>query len=253
MIILLSPSKKMDTGRLEQTGVCTQPEFTARSAQLIAELRKLSIEQLMDFMGISRKLAELNRTRFQEWLPPFTPANATAAVFSFSGDVYDGLDAMTLTRRDLRFAQQHLRILSGLYGLLRPLDLIQPYRLEMGSALGVGNANSLYQFWSDSITDALNALPAGPVINLASREYVRAVNPRKLDRPIISPVFKEQKNGRLSVVSFHAKRARGRMARYLIRNRIDDPDGLPGFKEDGYRLDSRLSSPDQPVFTRTVG
>jgi cytoplasmic iron level regulating protein YaaA (DUF328/UPF0246 family) len=204
----------------------------------------------MDFMEISQPLAELNCSRFKQWKTPFTPDNARAALFAFTGDVYEGLDAATLKKGDIAFAQKHLRILSGLYGLLRPLDLIQPYRLEMGRALKTRAAKNLYEFWRETLTAVLNKMPGELLVNLASQEYFKAIDPRKLGKQIVSPVFKDEKNGKLKIISFYAKKVRGTMARYLIQNRITDADGLPGFAEDGYTYDSELSKPAAPVFVR---
>jgi cytoplasmic iron level regulating protein YaaA (DUF328/UPF0246 family) len=228
----------------------TQPVFLNRSELLVAKLRKFSTPKLMDFMEISEKLADLNRHRYKEWQLPFTTDNARQALWAFTGDVYDGLDAGSLQKRDIQYAQKHLRILSGLYGLLRPLDLIQPYRLEMGRPLETPGAKNLYEFWRDAITDTLNSEKEGLLVNLASQEYSKAIDTRKLEKEIVSPVFKDEKNGRLKVISFHAKKARGAMARYLIENRIADLDGILGFASDGYAYNPDLSKPAEPVFTR---
>jgi cytoplasmic iron level regulating protein YaaA (DUF328/UPF0246 family) len=221
-----------------------------QSGSLISNLRKFSISNLMEFMQISEKLAELNSQRFADWTTPFTPHNAKQAVFTFTGDVYDGLDAPSLKKRDLQFAQKHLRILSGLYGLLRPLDLIQPYRLEMGRPLRTDNANNLYGFWKQTITEELNRLPGDLLVNLASQEYFKAIDKKALNQQIISPVFKDEKNGAFKIISFYAKKARGSMARFIIENRITDADGLTGFNTGGYAYSAELSTGSEPVFTR---
>ena len=205
----------------------------------------------MEFMKISRKIAELNRERFSAWAPPFSPENAKPAVLAFSGDVYDGLSASTLKTKGHEFAQHHLRILSGLYGLLRPMDLIQPYRLEMGKALKTEDADNLYDFWTDTITDELNRLPGRCLINLASNEYFKAINPASLNKQVISPVFKDEKNGTFKIISFYAKKARGLMTRYIIENRIKNEQGLTSFSAAGYRYNAEFSKPDAPAFTRS--
>lgn len=249
MNIILSPSKSMQTASAS-TPVVSEPDFLDRSQTLVSNLRKKNVAELMSFMEISEPLAELNHQRFKDWTTPFTPNNATPAIFTFSGDVYDGLDASTLKKSDITFAQKHLRILSGLYGLLRPLDLIQPYRLEMGRPLATRGAKNLYEYWRQPITAALNEMPGNHLVNLASQEYVKAVDKKKLNKQIISPIFKDKKNGKLKIISFYAKKARGLMARHLIENRIDNPDDLLTFTADGYHYDETLSKPTEPVFTR---
>jgi cytoplasmic iron level regulating protein YaaA (DUF328/UPF0246 family) len=237
----------MEPGR---AAAFTQPDFLDRSQKLVSRLRKYSTAELMEFMQISEKLATLNRQRFKDWQPPFSTDNARQALLAFTGDVYEGIDAPTLTKGDLSFAQDHLRILSGLYGLLRPLDLIQPYRLEMGRPLETRGAKTLYAFWKASITNALNDTGGGLLINLASQEYFKAIDKRNLDMPVVTPVFKDEKNGRLKVISFFAKKARGSMARYIIQNRITEADGLLAFAADGYSYNPGLSKPAEPVFSR---
>lgn len=249
MNIILSPSKGMQVDPSKPVNT-TLPDFLDRSQTLVSKLRKLSKSELMDFMEISEPLAELNRQRFKDWNTPFTPDNASSALFTFSGDVYEGLNAASLTKRDITFAQKHLRILSGLYGLLRPLDLIQPYRLEMGRPLATRGAKNLYEFWKEPITAALNQLPGDQLVNLASQEYFKAIDKKTLAKQVISPVFKDEKNGKLKIISFYAKKARGVMTKYLIKNRISDLDGLLAFAGDGYTYSPALSKPDAPVFTR---
>ncbi len=250
MIIVLSPSKSMDMNSAKMTD-CSQPEFLKESQKLASKVRKFSKTELMEFMEISEKLAELNRQRFKEWKPPFALDNAKQALFAFTGDVYDGLDATSLKKGDVKYAQNHLRILSGLYGLLRPLDLIQPYRLEMGRPLETRGTTNLYQFWKAQITSALNENKNSVLVNLASNEYFKAIDKRSLNMKIISPVFKDEKNGTFKIISFYAKKARGSMARYLIEHRIKDADGLISFAEGGYGFNAELSTPDTPVFTRS--
>ena len=228
----------------------TQPEFLEQSQKLISKAREFSTTELMEFMAISEKLAKLNQQRFKTWKTPFTTDNAKQCIFAFTGDVYDGLDAPSLKKREITFAQNHLRILSGLYGLLRPLDLIQPYRLEMGRPLETSSAKNLYKFWKESVTEKLNQSKGDLLINLASQEYFKAINKRVLNKQIISPVFKDEKNGTFKIISFFAKKARGSMARFIIQNRITDAEGLLEFSEAGYVYNATLSTPAEPVFTR---
>ena len=249
MIIVLSPSKSMD---MEPAKVkeFTEPAFLNQSKKLVSKTRKFSVQELMEFMAISEKLAELNRRRFKEWKPPFDLENAKQAALAFTGDVYEGLDSNTLKKRDLSFAQSHLRILSGLYGLLKPLDLIQPYRLEMGRPLETRGAKNLYEFWRATVTEDLNRTQGDLLVNLASNEYFKAIDKKALDKTSVSPVFKDEKNGTFKIISFFAKRARGSMARYIIENRIKDTNGLLDFAEDGYTYNDQLSKDGHPVFTR---
>ncbi len=249
MIVVLSPSKSMDMEPANNLPD-SQPAFLDQSKQLIAQARMFSTAELMDFMQISEKLAKLNHQRFKDWNVPFSPENAKQAILAFTGDVYDGFDAPTLKTRDMNFAQEHLRILSGLYGLLRPLDLIQPYRLEMGRPLKTRGADTLYAFWKEAITQELNQRPGDLLVNLASQEYFKAINKRTLDKQVVTPVFKDEKNGKLKIISFFAKKARGRMARYIIQNRITNTDGLRSFAEDGYVFDPDSSTPSEPIFVR---
>ena len=249
MIVVLSPSKSMNMDPAEYSEF-TQAAFLDQSRTLVSKARKFSKAELMDFMEISEKLAELNRQRFKEWNAPFSPENAKQALFAFTGDVYDGLDAPTLKKRDVTFAQNHLRVLSGLYGLLKPLDLIQPYRLEMGRPLATRGAKNLYEFWKPTITEELNQTKGDLLVNLASNEYFNAIDKKTLNKEIISPVFKDEKNGTFKIISFYAKKARGMMARHLIENRVESAAGLLDFAEAGYAFNAELSSPAKPVFTR---
>jgi cytoplasmic iron level regulating protein YaaA (DUF328/UPF0246 family) len=249
MIVVLSPSKSMDMAPANGMDA-TQPKFLEQSRKLVSKARTFSTAELMEFMKISEKLAELNRKRFKDWHPPFSTDNAKQAIVAFTGDVYDGLDASTLNKSDVQFAQDHLRILSGLYGLLKPLDLIQPYRLEMGRPLEIRGAKNLYQFWRATITEELNQTRDDLLVNLASQEYFKAIDRRKLNKQIITPVFKDEKNGQFKVISFFAKKARGAMARHIIQNRICDTDGLLAFSEGGYTYNPGLSKDSEPVFTR---
>ena len=249
MMALLSPSKSMDMEIMSNQSA-TQPDFLAKSEMLIQELRKMKSDELSEFMEISNKLATLNQERFKNWTPKFTAKNAKPALLAFTGDVYDGLDAHTLEISEQAYAQDHIRILSGLYGILRPFDLIQAYRLEMGRPLKTKQASNLYTFWSKSIGSHLKQATDAPLINLASQEYFKAVPQKELCNEIISPVFKDEKNGTFKIISFYAKKARGLMARYLIQNRITKYKDLIAFNLNGYRYDETLSTPTEPVFIR---
>jgi uncharacterized protein len=250
MIVLLSPSKTMDCSGASPDGPYTTPDFLSRSGELIKTLRTRSTKQLMDQMKISQKLAEQNHQRFQQWQLPFTPQNARQALFAFSGDVYEGLEATSLTANDINFAQQHIRILSGLYGLLRPLDLIQPYRLEMGQKIVTSHASDLYQFWQETLTQKLNQLPGETIINLASQEYIKAIQISQLNKRLITPLFKEEKKEKLQVISFYAKRARGLMTRYIIQHQLTTPEKISQFSAAGYQFKPNASNPNQLLFIR---
>ena len=250
MIALLPPSKSMDMEG-HTTAHSTQPEFLKQSEELVQQLRTFSVDELANFMDISTKLAQINEERFKKWSTPFTTNNAKPAMLAFTGDVYDGLESTSLTEEDYQYAQDHLRILSGLYGILRPLDLIQPYRLEMGRPLKTEHAANLYSFWNDSIFEHVSALPNEPIINLASLEYFKAVPKNMLNNTIISPVFKDEKNGHYKIISFYAKKARGLMARYIIQNRVTTLPQLLDFNLGGYQYNDSLSKSNEPVFTRT--
>ncbi len=249
MVIVLSPSKSMDMERIP-FAEGNQPAFLGLSKNLVAKLRTFSKTDLMEFMAISEKLALLNQQRFKEWDTPFNTENAKQALFAFTGDVYDGLDSATLQKHEIQFAQNHLRILSGLYGLLRPLDLIQPYRLEMGRPLKMRDTKNLYEFWKETLTEELNRLEGDHLINLASQEYFKAINRKTLNKQIISPVFKDEKNGQLKIISFYAKKARGNMARFIVQNQITKAKDLHAFDGDGYQYDAKRSRPAEPLFTR---
>lgn len=254
MLSVISPAKTLDFDTAPVTASHSKPGFLNDSRALVNELRELAPHQLSSLMSISDKLGELNFDRYQQWRPPFTPKNAKQALLAFRGDVYTGLDADSFDAADFGFAQDHLRILSGLYGLLRPLDLIQPYRLEMGTRFANARGANLYEFWGDRITDALAQAIAesgsSVLVNLASNEYFRAVRPGRLEAGVITPVFKDYKGGKFKVVSFYAKKARGLMAAWLIRQRADDPAAIKDFAETGYRYDKKLSSTSEWVFTR---
>ena len=257
MLVIISPAKTLDFETPAATRKHSLPSFIPQSKQLIDTLRNQSPADLARLMGISTRLADLNYQRYAEWRPPFTPDNAKQAILAFKGDVYQGLDAGAFSKRDLSWAQNHVRILSGLYGLLRPLDLIQPYRLEMGTRLQTGARRDLYDFWGDQLTGALNeALQNSgrggrPVLlNLASNEYFKAVDPAKLDARIITPTFKDLKHGRYKFISFFAKRARGLMTSYVVKERISTVKALKAFDWGGYRYAEALSGEDEWVFLR---
>ena len=257
MLSVISPAKTLDFETPATTSLYTQPDHLERSQALIEILRDYSPQQLSELMGISDKLAGLNAARFAEWHTPFTPDNAKPAAQAFQGDVYTGLEADTFSDDDNAFAQQHLRILSGLYGLLRPLDLIQPYRLEMGTKLENPAGKDLYAFWKAVLTAELDRAvekSGTPVlVNLASNEYVKAIDTKRLEARVITPVFKDEKNGKLKIISFYAKKARGLMAAWMIRERLDDPEGLKDFDGEGYAYNAALSEGDTLVFTRAEG
>jgi cytoplasmic iron level regulating protein YaaA (DUF328/UPF0246 family) len=257
MIILLSPSKTLDFESPLPVVMPTQPRLLAESSLLVNELRQKSVAEIGKLMSISEKLAQLNYDRFQQWKIPFTPQNARPCFYAFKGDVYEGLEAESFDAKSQQRAQENLRILSGLYGLLRPLDLIQPYRLEMSTKLTNPRGKNLYQFWGERITQQINAdLEAHTeksVINLASGEYFSAVQPKALQGTLITPVFKEAKGNQLKVVGLFAKRARGRMAQYLLKENISTLADLKQFGADGYRFQPELSSKTEIIFTRKQG
>lgn len=254
MLLIISPAKTLDYETPAHTSQFTEPDFLDQSALLIEQLRQLSPAQIGSLMSISDKLAQLNAARFQAWSLPFGQDNAKQAVLAFKGDVYSGLAAETLNNKQLTFAQQHLRILSGLYGLLRPLDLMQAYRLEMGTRFANTRGKDLYQFWGSLITEQLNKELAGQktrvLVNLASNEYYKAVQPGSIDGEIITPVFKDWKNGQFKIISFYAKKARGLMCRYVIDHGIKQPEKLKDFDYEGYAYNSAMSSGNEWVFTR---
>ena len=254
MITLLSPSKTLD---FESSSPCdnySESSFINKSTDLINILDKLTVSDIRDLMGVSDKIAELNCDRFKNWENPNSSNFSKQALYAFKGDVYTGLEASALAEDRLDYAQQHLRIISGLYGLLRPLDLMQPYRLEMGLKLKTKKASNLYQFWGEQITDAVNSMLAKhdePVlINLASNEYFKAIQKKNLDGRLITPLFKDWKNGEYKMISFFAKKARGMMVRYAIDHKLQELEGLQDFDYDGYRLNQELSHDDNWVFCR---
>jgi cytoplasmic iron level regulating protein YaaA (DUF328/UPF0246 family) len=255
MLIVISPAKSLDFS--VQTNIKTNsvPPFLKDSNTLVNELIKFRPEDLSKLMNISAKLAELNYERFIKWHLPFTNENAKPALFVFKGDVYQGLDIQSLNEEDVLFANQNLRILSGLYGVLKPLDLIQEYRLEMGTKLENPQGKNLYEFWGDKITDEINKaikLSSGEkvLINLASNEYFKSIQKRKLNYEVITPVFKDYKNGQYKIISFYAKKARGLMSRFIIQNRIEKAQEIKAFNLADYHYNEELSKDKEWVFTR---
>jgi uncharacterized protein len=254
MLAIISPAKKLDFESEPITDVHTQPILMKQTQALAKKAKKLTRSDLKSMMGISDTLAELNHRRFQDFKPPFTLGNARQAALSFAGDTYVGLEATTLSKADLTYAQDHLRILSGLYGLLRPLDLIQPYRLEMGTKFAINGKEDLYDFWDRRVTDALNEATRSHkdrrIINLASNEYAKVVHKKALTGGIVTPVFKEIKNGQARVLGLFAKRARGMMARHMIINRVETEQGIKAFCAGGYTFQPAQSDAANWVFTR---
>jgi len=254
MLIVISPAKKLDYSNPAPAVSFSQPQFLDRAAELISIMREKDSFEIADLMKLSMKLADLNMQRYQEWHTPFTTANAKQALFAFTGDVYQGLNAATLDSDDLSFAQDHLCILSGLYGLLRPLDLMQPYRLEMGTRLANDHGHNLYAFWGETITNAVNDALAAQgddiLINLASSEYFSSIQASSIKGRIITPVFKELRDGKYRIISFNAKKARGFMSRYIIENRLSNPEELKAFDVADYGFNADLSSENEFVFTR---
>lgn len=252
MKIVISPAKSLNFDKEVPTLVCTEPQFLKQATTIQNTLKKKKPKQLSTLMDISEKLAELNWQRNQEWHTPFTPENARQAVYAFDGDVYTGLDVYSLPEEKLAVLQDKLRILSGLYGLLKPLDLMQAYRLEMGTSIPIGKSKNLYEFWKPTITKALNSeLQKDELfINLASNEYFSAVETKTLKVPIITPEFKDYKDGKLKMISFFAKKARGLMLRYIIDTNAETIEDLKGFNYEGYAFDSNLSKGNTLVFTR---
>jgi len=253
MLIVLSPAKTLDLETPSTTTVHTTPDFLPRSAQLIDVLRTYAPDRIASLMDISDALAHLNAGRYASW---GTPGEARQAVMAFNGDVYAGLDARSLKPAQLAYTQAHVRILSGLYGVLRPLDLIHPHRLEMGTRLANPAGKDLYAFWGETVTGALNQAigenGAEVLVNLASEEYFKSVKPKLLSVPVITPVFEDWKNGKYKIISFFAKRARGMMARYAAVKGITDPDKLKRFTVDGYAFDKRASDAGNWVFRRKL-
>lgn len=255
MLILLSPAKTLDMQSASRVDKPSSPHFTEEPERLVNTLKRYPKKKLGELMSISENLAELNAQRYKLWQPEVDPEQARPAIEAFRGDVYVGLDVDTLGKRDLNFAQDHLRILSGLYGVLRPFDLMQAHRLEMGTSLKTRYGKSLYEFWGSTITDHINTeldqLSKPLLVNLASNEYFKSVKKNELSSPAVSPVFKDEKNGNYKVISFFAKKARGAMARHLIQTRADSLSDVLGFEALGYQYDPEQSSEALPVFTRS--
>jgi cytoplasmic iron level regulating protein YaaA (DUF328/UPF0246 family) len=254
MLAVVSPAKKLDTDTIGRQLPFTQPSLLDDTEQLMVTTKRLKAKDLRALMGISEKLAELNHARFQAFETPFTEDNAKAAALMFNGDTYTGLDASSLSDTDLTWAQDHLAILSGLYGILRPLDLIQPYRLEMGTRLKTRRGPSLYAFWGDricrQIENQLQSHTNPTLVNLASNEYFKSVQAKTLQGSVLTPAFKEMRDGKAKMISFMAKRARGMMARYIIENRIDEPEALKEFTMGGYEYAPSMSDESTWTFIR---
>jgi cytoplasmic iron level regulating protein YaaA (DUF328/UPF0246 family) len=256
MLIFLSPAKSLDYKTPPHVATYTLPAYLKQSETLIKQMRKLSPADIANLMHLSDPLAQLNFGRYAEWSLPFSPENAKQAVLAFDGDVYDGLAAKDLSADDLDFAQKQVRILSGLYGILKPLDLMQPYRLEMGTKFANKAGKDLYAFWGERLLDAINAelaeMPRPVTVNLASEEYFKAAVGRKINGVVIQPVFEDWKNGQYKIISFYAKRARGLMTRYAVVNRLTEPEGLKEFDYDGYAFEPSVSDEKSWVFRRRV-
>lgn len=256
MLTVISPAKTLDFKTAPTTKQYSLPLFTEQAQKLINCLQQFSVQEIADLMKLSDKLASLNLARYASWQQESNLKNAKQAILAFKGDVYTGLDAESLSNDDLAFAQKHLRILSGLYAILKPLDLIQPYRLEMGTKLETGSRKNLYSFWDklicDSINQDLNKSDSDILLNLASNEYFKAVQEKSINAQIITPIFKDWKNNQYKIISFYAKKARGLMSRYIIKNKINNPEQLKDFDLAGYSFSDSLSNGNNWVFTRDI-
>ena len=254
MITVISPAKKLDLNPTHTGLESSKPDFLSQSRKLNRILREYNELDLMELMHVSSNIAALNVERNHQWKTPFTDKNALPAIMTFKGDVYQGLDAASLNKNDLKFSQKHLRILSGLYGLLRPLDLMQPYRLEMGTSLDNDRGKNLYAFWGSTITEGLNQqlkkIKSDVLVNLASNEYFKSVKPKELNAEIITPEFKEYKDGDYKMIGIYAKKARGMLSRYIIKNKLSDLEQIKSFDEEGYRFSPKLSKGNHWVFAR---
>tara|TARA_Y100001935_G_scaffold255662_1_gene270821 strand:- start:1393 stop:2157 length:765 start_codon:yes stop_codon:yes gene_type:complete len=254
MLLIVSPAKKLDYEAPALTDKFTKPDYLNDSQKLINELKKYSALDLAELMNLSIKLAELNFDRYQSWKKQVDEKSGKQCIFAFQGDVYKGLDASSLSSRDLNFAQKHLRIISGLYGLLKPFDLMRPYRLEMGTNLKNERGKNLYEFWGEKITEGINEqlkLQSGKfVINLASNEYFKSIKKPKILGKVITPVFKEKKNNQYKVIGIHAKKARGLMSRFIIKNHLRKVDDIKSFDLEGYSFQTNLSDEEKWIFTR---
>ena len=253
LVTIISPAKKLDYSPVEKNIDSTIPSLLEHSNELIEDLKSLNPQEVSSLMNLSDKLGALNYERFQEWQTPFTKSNSKQAILAFKGDVYQGLDAESLSETELIWAQKHIRILSGLYGILKPMDLMQPYRLEMGTKFATKRGQNLYDFWSSIITEELNKNFSSnntSLLNLASNEYFKSINVGELKANVISPVFMDKKNGKYKIISFFAKRARGLMTRYVIKNRIEKITDIQTFTEGGYFFNKEMSEDNKPVFCR---
>lgn len=255
MIALLSPAKSLNFDEQTMTEICSEPKFLDESKKLIRALRKLSPDEISSLMKVSDKLAELNHDRFKKWNTPFTTDNAKQAALAFTGDVYQGFDFTSYKAADFKQAQKSIRILSGLYGVLRPLDLMQAYRLEMGTKFSDEAGKNLYCFWKEKVTESivrdLKKTKSTCLVNLASSEYFSVIDQDKIELPIVTPVFRDEKDGVYKIISFYAKRARGMMADYIVRSNASSPKDLKGFSVAGYMFDKASSSGDELVFLRS--
>lgn len=254
MVIILSPSKTISKISLKQDAIPTQPKFTEKAKLLVERMRNFSVDELQVLLEISPALARLNFERYMQWSPTFTNANSTPSLLSFKGDVYEGLSVGDFAIEDMDYAQSHLRILSGLYGTLRPLDLMQPYRLEMATKLEIGNIKNLYDYWQNTLTDYFNHLlkndKENTLVNLASNEYSKVIDLKKLNAKVITPIFKEQKGNTYKTIAIQAKRARGLMTRFTIKNRIEKVEHLKTFNEEGYIYSPEQTKGSNWVFIR---
>ena len=252
-VTIISPAKKLDYSPVEKNLDSTIPSLLEHSNELIKDLKSLNPQEVSSLMSLSDKLGALNYERFQEWKTPFTKSNSKQAILAFKGDVYQGLDAESLSETELIWAQKHVRILSGLYGILKPMDLMQPYRLEMGTKFATKRGQNLYDFWNSIITEELNKQFSSDntnLLNLASNEYFKSINVSELKANVISPVFMDKKNGKYKIISFFAKKARGLMTRYVIKNRIEDITDIQNFEDGGYCFNEAMSEDNKPVFCR---
>jgi uncharacterized protein len=254
MLVIISPSKTLDFNTKRNILATTNIRFVNETIELVEVLKQKSAAELSQLMGISSKLAQLNAERYYNWSWPFVNTTSAPAIFAFKGEVYSGLDIESMDVNSLDYCSNHLRIISGFYGLLRPLDIIMPYRLEMGTKLNNSYGGNLYSFWGNKITELLNAdlmvSKSKYLVNLASMEYYKAINSQKINAEIITPIFKEYKNGEYKVVSIYAKKARGLMARFIMENKIDNPEHLKAFDIEGYYFNNELSKFNEFVFTR---
>ena len=253
LVTIISPAKKLDYSPIEKNLDSTVPGLLAHSNELIKYLKSLNPQEVSSLMGLSDKLGALNYERFQEWETPFTKSNSKQAILAFKGDVYQGLDAESLSETELIWAQKHVRILSGLYGVLKPLDLMQAYRLEMGTKFPTNRGKNLYEFWNSIITDELNrtfSSKKATLLNLASNEYFKSINSSELKANVITPIFMDRKNGKYKIISFFAKKARGLMTRYVIKNQTEDIADIQNFEEGGYFFNEGMSEDNKPVFCR---